>query len=193
MRCFSGRVWTVIRAAFAIIIVTSLGCARPSALSSQAPTARDNLSGEFVGSSGSIRIDLDSLTVGTGTGTHRLENCSDAELFCYKNESLGFHIVFPRSCRRPYRVEGETASGFTFRNIKIVPHEDIRAGQYISSLSNRFAYGYAIDLGLYEILYDSAGRIGFGPRDAGDSMSMTEAQPYTYRLTEGRTFLRCSR
>jgi hypothetical protein len=151
------------------------------------------LSGEFVGSSGSIRIDLDSLTIETGTSTHRLENCSDAGLFCYKNESLGFHIVFPRSCRRPYLADGETASGFTFYSIKIASHEDIRAGRYISSLSNRFAYSYAIDLGLYEILYDSTGRIGFGPRDAGDSLGIAAAEPYTYRLAEGRTFLRCSR
>jgi hypothetical protein len=184
----------MIRAAFVIVLVfTALGCGRSVALSSPGTRAQDNSSGEFVGSSGSIRIDLDSLTIEIGGGIHRLENCSDAGLFCYKNGSLGFHVVFPRSCRRPYVAEGETASGFTFYKTKIAPHADIRAGQYISSLSSRFAYSYAIDLGLYEILYDPTGRIGFGPRDAGDSMSIAATAPYTYRLLQGRTFLRCSR
>lgn len=147
---------------------------------------------DYISPSGSIRLDLSAPAVSIGNDAHPLENCSDQEVHCYKSESLGFHIVFPRSCRRPSRAQGETAGGFEFFQIALTLHSDARSGIYASSLSDRFAYEYSVARGMYEIRYDPTGQWRFGLRSSGHSMGEAARRPYTYQLAQGQSFLRCS-
>jgi hypothetical protein len=87
-------------------------------------------------------------------------------------------------------VAGISLGGAIFYEFAGVEHGDGRSGRYASELSDRFAYAYFIERGLSEIQYDSTGQIRFGPRQA-NSTGYSAWRPFTYRLAEGRVFLRC--
>jgi hypothetical protein len=148
--------------------------------------------GEFTGAGGTIRIDPARLTIAIDGVTHALSDCSTTELHCFKNEALGFHVVFPRSCARPIRFPGETEGGARFFEFASVPHGDVRSGRYASELSDRFSYRYYVERGLFEIQYDPTGRARFGPEHTVND-GYGAWLPYTYGLAEGAAFLRCRR
>src|SRR5687768_1627578 len=49
-----------------------------------------------------IVIDLDRSAMSIDGESVALYSCSDDSYHCYKNESLGFHIVFPKNCFLPW-------------------------------------------------------------------------------------------
>jgi hypothetical protein len=145
----------------------------------------------FRNSSGVISIDVGALVISVEGHDYPLENCSDDALYCFKNAEIGFHIVFPRDCRRPYRAT-EVLGGARFLEIALALHQRARDGRYSSELSDRFAYDYRVRGGLQGIYFDPSGRWRFGPNSNGDALGSDAREPYLYRLAEGRTFLQCS-
>jgi hypothetical protein len=173
---------------FALLSVSCVG-APGSAPASAA--MHDVALAEFSGTGGTIGIDLQQLTLRIGSAAYPLANCSTAQLYCFENEALGFHLAVPKTCLASPRPEGELAGGFRFFQIAVVEHGDPREGRYVSSLSDRFAYGYYVLRGIHEIRYDPSGQWRFGPQSAGDMMGRAAREAYTYRLPEGQAFLRC--
>jgi hypothetical protein len=165
-----------------------LSCAAPRRIASAEATIMDPPIGEFTGAAGAIRIDVARLRLSIGNAIHPIVDCSTGEFYCFKNEELGFHVAFPRSCATRARIAGETVGGFTFYQFAGIEHGDVRQGRYASEMSDRFSYGYFNDRGLEEIQYDPTGLVRFGPRQANTAVSW---RAYTYRLAAGRAFLRC--
>lgn len=147
---------------------------------------------EFVGPQGRIRIDAGRLTITIGDAVHPLTDCSNAEFHCFRNDALGFHIAFVRSCATWPRIGGEAVGGAVFAQFAGVPHGDSRQGRYASALSERFSYEWFREIGLAEILYDPSGARLFGDRQWYRGEGNYPAwEPYAYRLAPGRSFLRC--
>jgi hypothetical protein len=171
-----------------IFVIYACGCA---GLAAESAKIRATTTPTFVGDSGEIAIDLGRLTVRVGSSVTSLEDCSSTTFYCFKNEVVGVHIVAPRLCRTPHRIEGMTAGGYRFYEISMVEHGDPRQGRYVSSLSARFAYNYYLERGIFEIQYDPAGQWQFGPRSNGNSAPRSQVQPHVYRLPPNQAFLRC--
>jgi len=173
-----------------VFTLACMACAAPPGPASAQAAVADAAVGEFTGPGGTIRVDPGHLTIAIGAETHPLVDCSNNEFHCFKNDSLGFHIVFPRSCATRPPVAGVPLGGAVFYEFAGVEHGDARSGRYASELSDRFAYVYFVDRGLAEIQYDPAGQARFGPRQA-NSTGYGAWRPYTYRSAEARAFLRC--
>lgn len=146
---------------------------------------------EYRSSTGVVRIDVAARVITVNRQSYPLENCSNDDLYCLKSDTVGFHVVFPRNCRRPYDAAGETMGGALFFQIALVPHEGARNGRYSSELSDRFAYDYTIRRGLHALRFDPTGQWRFGPRSNGNDMGSAAREPFIYRLAEGQAFLRC--
>jgi len=173
-----------------VFILACLSCAGPQVSAPTNGAFFDSPVAEFAGPGGTIRIDLEHLSLAVADARYPIADCSTTEFYCFKNEALGFHVVFARLCTTRAHAAGETLGGFNFYQFAGMEHGDARQGRYASELSDRFSYVYFLNRGLTELQYDRSGATRFGPRQAR-AAGYGAWRPFTYRLAEGRTFLRC--
>lgn len=148
--------------------------------------------GEFAGPGGQIIVDADRRTLIVGGVVSTLDDCSTEAVHCFSNAATGFHIAFPRNCGDRSVPDAAGNAPWKFEMISGAPHSHRLDGGYVSTVSNRFGYVYSARLGLFQIRYDNAGQVRFGPADRGSSLNADEAAPFIYRLKQGERFLACS-
>jgi len=173
-----------------ICLFGASGCVSSPNAVSRAPSLNATEVGHFVGPGGSITIDLPSLRLDIGSQAYPLVDCSTERVRCFKNEDIGFHFITPRSCPTGPGTQGELAGGYRFQQIDMIEHGDSHQGRYVSTLGDRFSFGYFFDRGIIEIRYDPSGQLHFGGGTEGHS-NMGVALPHTYRLPTNESFLGC--